>query len=106
MDDFGTRYSMLAHLQRLKVDTLKVDRSFVAEIDDCERDRTIVQCLTVMAHGLGMSVVGEGIETQRQLEELVKLGCDKGQGFLLAHPLAPDEFSRRRRSNKMACLTL
>ena len=106
LDDFGTRYSMLAHLQRLNVDILKVDRSFVAEIGDCERDRTIVHGLTVMAHELGMSVVGEGIETRRQLEELVKLGCDEGQGFLLAHPLAPDEFSRRRRSNKMTCLAL
>jgi diguanylate cyclase (GGDEF)-like protein len=104
LDDFGTRYSMLAHLQRLNVDTLKVDRSFVAEIGDSERDRTIVQCLTVMAHDLGMSVVGEGIETYQQLEELVKLGCDEGQGFLLAYPLPPDEFSTLRRTNQMTCL--
>ncbi|HMK98044.1 MAG TPA: bifunctional diguanylate cyclase/phosphodiesterase, partial [Acidimicrobiales bacterium] len=97
LDDFGTRYSMLAHLQRLNVNVLKVDRSFVAGIGSSERDRKIVGSLTGMAHELGMSVVGEGIETEQQLDVLARLGCDEGQGFLLAHPLPPEEFSNLRR---------
>jgi diguanylate cyclase (GGDEF)-like protein len=96
LDDFGARYSMLSHLQRLNVNVLKVDRSFVAGMGRSDRDRKIVASLTGMAHELGMSVVGEGIETHQQLEELARLGCDVGQGFLLAHPLAPAEFSKLR----------
>lgn len=91
LDDFGTGYSTLAHVQRLNVDILKIDRSFVEQIGGSERDREIIGAITAMAHALGMSVVGEGIETDRQLGELAALGCDEGQGFLLAHPLPPDQ---------------
>jgi EAL domain-containing protein (putative c-di-GMP-specific phosphodiesterase class I) len=89
LDDFGTGYSTLAHVQRLDVDILKIDRSFVEQLAGSERDREIIGAITAMAHALGMSVVGEGIETDRQLGELAALGCDQGQGFLLARPLLP-----------------
>jgi diguanylate cyclase (GGDEF)-like protein/PAS domain S-box-containing protein len=90
LDDFGTGYSTLAHLQQLKVDVLKIDRSFVERIDHSERDREIVAAVTAMSHALGMAVIGEGIETDRQYDDLAALDCDVGQGFLLARPLTPD----------------
>jgi diguanylate cyclase (GGDEF)-like protein/PAS domain S-box-containing protein len=93
LDDFGTGYSTLAHVQRLNVDTLKIDRSFVDQIGGSDRDREIIGAITAMAHALGMSVVGEGIETELQLDELTALGCDEGQGFLLARPLAADKIA-------------
>ena len=90
LDDFGTGYSTLAHLKRLKVDILKIDRSFVALISRSPRDREIVAAVTAMSHALGMCVVGEGIETSHQLEALAELDCDQGQGFLFARPLLPE----------------
>jgi EAL domain-containing protein (putative c-di-GMP-specific phosphodiesterase class I) len=91
LDDFGTGYSTLAHLQRLNVNVLKIDRSFVEQITGNDRDRKIINAIIAMAHALGMSVVGEGIETDRQLAELTALGCDEGQGFFLARPVPPDQ---------------
>ena len=90
LDDFGTGYSSLAHLQRLKVDVLKIDRSFVAQIGRSPRDREIVAAVTAMSHALGITVVGEGIETTQQLDTLSGLDCDQGQGFLFARPLSPE----------------
>ena len=90
LDDFGTGYSSLAHLQRLKVDILKIDRSFVAQIGRSPRDREIVGAVTAMSHALGITVVGEGIETSQQLDTLAGLDCDQGQGFLFARPLLPE----------------
>ena len=91
LDDFGTGYSSLAHLQRLKVDILKIDRSFVAQIGRSPRDREIVAAVMAMSHALGTTVVGEGIETNDQLDTLAGLDCDQGQGFLFARPLLPEE---------------
>jgi diguanylate cyclase (GGDEF)-like protein len=90
LDDFGTGYSSLAHLQRMKVDILKIDRSFVAQIGRSPRGREIVAAVTAMFHALGLTVVGEGIETSHQLDTLVGLDCDQGQGFLFARPLSPE----------------
>ena len=90
LDDFGTGYSTLAHLQRMKVDVLKIDRSFVAQIGRSPRDREIVAAVTAMSHALGITVVGEGIETSHQLDTLAGLDCDQGQGFLFARPLLPE----------------
>jgi EAL domain-containing protein (putative c-di-GMP-specific phosphodiesterase class I) len=70
---------------------LKIDRSFVEQIGGSDRDREIIAAITAMAHALGMSVVGEGIETNRQLGELAALGCDEGQGYLLARPLPAEK---------------
>jgi EAL domain-containing protein (putative c-di-GMP-specific phosphodiesterase class I) len=93
LDDFGTGYSTLAHVQRLNVNILKIDRSFVEQVTGNDRDRQIIGAITAMAHALGMSVVGEGIETDHQLGALTALGCDEGQGFLLARPVPPCELS-------------
>jgi len=90
LDDFGTGYSTLSHLQRLKVDVLKIDRSFVAQISKNARDREIVAAVMAMSHALGTTVVGEGIETSDQLDALTGLECDQGQGFLFARPLSPE----------------
>ncbi|MFN8075108.1 MAG: EAL domain-containing protein [Kineosporiaceae bacterium] len=89
LDDFGTGYSSLVHLRRFPVDVLKIDRQFVSGLDGGAVDDAIVAAVTAMAHALGMVTVAEGIETPEQLAELVRLGCDEGQGYLLARPLAP-----------------
>ena len=90
LDDFGTGYSSLAHLQHMRVDVVKIDRSFVEHIGRSARDREIVAAVTAMSHALGMSVVGEGVETDHQLDTLMGLDCDQGQGFLLARPMSPE----------------
>ena len=90
LDDFGTGYSSLVHLQQMKVDIVKIDRSFVEHIGRSDRDRAIVAAVTAMSHALGISVVGEGVETERQLDALAQMDCDQGQGFLLARPMSAD----------------
>jgi diguanylate cyclase (GGDEF)-like protein/PAS domain S-box-containing protein len=90
LDDFGTGYSTLAHLQWLNVDVLKIDRMFVAQVGRSPRDREIVAAVTAMCHALGMTVVGEGIETSCQLKTLTAMHCEEGQGFLFARPLPPE----------------
>ncbi len=82
IDDFGTGFSSLGYLTRLPIDKIKIDRSFVAQMDDNERDASIVESIILLAHTLGMSVVAEGIETPGQEQRLRNLGCDQGQGFL------------------------
>ena len=93
LDDFGTGYSTLAHLQQLRADILKIDRSFVAQLGRGERDREIIVAVTAMAHALGMTVVGEGIETDKQLDSLVAMECDVGQGYVFAPPVTPAEIA-------------
>lgn len=90
LDDFGTGYSTLADLQRLKIDILKIDRSFVAQIGLSSLDRGIVAAVTAMSHALGISVVGKCIETSQQLDALAGLDCDQGQGFLFARPMSAE----------------
>jgi EAL domain-containing protein (putative c-di-GMP-specific phosphodiesterase class I) len=89
LDDFGTGYSSLAYLKHLPLDTIKIDRTFVAGIDE-PADRSIVDAVIALAHGLGISVVAEGIETERQAERLRELGCDFGQGYLFSRPVPLD----------------
>ncbi|MGU3493176.1 EAL domain-containing protein [Xanthobacteraceae bacterium A53D] len=88
IDDFGTGYSSFSYLQRLPMDVLKIDRSFVQDLAHNERTREIVRVMVGLAHGLGMTVVGEGVETRETLPVLARLGCDYGQGFLLGRPQA------------------
>lgn len=94
MDDFGTGYSSLSALRTFKLDTLKIDRSFIAGIEKNRSDRAIVRTITVLAADLGMDVVAEGIETARQLELLRALGCRRGQGYYFSKPLAVNEVDR------------
>ena len=84
IDDFGTGYSSLSYLQKLPVDTLKIDRSFVSRIDDAGEKAEIVESIIALARSLDLDVIAEGIETERQLTRLRMLKCDGGQGFLLA----------------------
>jgi diguanylate cyclase (GGDEF)-like protein/PAS domain S-box-containing protein len=102
LDDFGTGYSTLAHLRLLPTDILKIDRGCVAQIGEQSRDREIIAAVTAMAHALGMSVVGEGIETDGQLEKLLGLECDEGQGYVFAPPVPPAEVAALRASNPSA----
>ena len=89
LDDFGTGYSSLSYLKHLPLDAIKVDRSFVAGIG-APADRSIVEAVVSIAHGLGIGVVAEGIETTGQLQALRELGCDLGQGFLFAAALSAE----------------
>ena len=90
MDDFGTGYSGLNSLKRLPLDTLKIDRSFIAGLGSDQGDTAIVSAVISCARALGLAVTAEGIETQEQLIQLRKLACDHGQGYLFAKPLSWD----------------
>ncbi|HUQ78214.1 MAG TPA: EAL domain-containing protein [Patescibacteria group bacterium] len=89
LDDFGTGYSSLSYLRRLPLDTIKIDRSFVNGIEEDDSNLPIVQAVIALAHGLGIEVVAEGIETAAQLERLRGLACDRGQGYWFARPQTP-----------------
>ena len=84
LDDFGTGYSSLTHLMSYPVDTIKVDRTFIASLGHDPVSNAIVTSVINLAHGLGMSVVSEGVETAQQQGELARLGCDSCQGFYLS----------------------
>ena len=96
IDDFGTGYSSLSYLRRLPVDTVKIDRSFTTELNTDHNDVTIVAGIIGLARGLGLQVVAEGVETERQAEILVELGCAQAQGFLYSPPVALDDLLRLR----------
>ncbi len=92
IDDFGTGYSSLGYLRRLKIDTVKIDRTFVQEIATRPDDVAIVRAIVALAHGLRMNVVAEGVETEAQCEVLRSLECDEGQGHLFSPAVSADEF--------------
>ncbi len=87
VDDFGTGFSSLAYLKRLPVSAIKIDRSFVTEMDSDDSDRAIVRSTIDLARHLGMEVVAEGVESEAALAELRALGCHVAQGFLISPPL-------------------
>lgn len=91
VDDFGTGYSSLSQLQRLELDVLKIDRSFIAGLHYLDESEIIVAAIISMAHALEMSVVAEGVEKVEQLRILQRLGCDEIQGYLFARPMAAGE---------------
>jgi diguanylate cyclase (GGDEF)-like protein/PAS domain S-box-containing protein len=92
IDDFGTGYSSLSYLQRLPVDVLKIDRSFVHDVENA--DNRVIQAIIAMAKSLELQVVAEGAETASQVAYLRGLGCDVIQGYVYSRPLPPAEFSR------------
>jgi sensor c-di-GMP phosphodiesterase-like protein len=87
IDDFGTGYSSLAYLKNWRVDSLKIDRSFIRDLGTDSSDYAIVSAILAMARQLHIEVVAEGIEGYQQDDILRKLGCQHGQGFLYARPL-------------------
>ena len=93
IDDFGTGYSSLAYIKHLNVDRIKIDQSFVRDLDYNAESYSIVKTIISMGHSLGLKVIAEGIETLEQLAILRELGCDEGQGYLLARPLKPHDLS-------------
>ncbi|MEO5376221.1 MAG: EAL domain-containing protein [Magnetococcus sp. DMHC-6] len=92
VDDFGTGYSSFAHLRRLPVHVLKIDRSFICEISQNSEDAAITKAIIDMAHILNLTVTAEGVETKEQLKILTELKCDEIQGFLFGRPLPADQF--------------
>lgn len=94
IDDFGTGFSSLSHLQRLQVDRLKIDRSFITEITGSARGSSIAEMVVQLGRNLGLSVIAEGVEDERQAQILRQLGCPLVQGFLYARPLSPDKLLR------------
>lgn len=98
IDDFGTGYSSLSRLQRFPVDTLKIDRSFIAHVDTDVETAEIVRVIVMLAHGLRLEVVAEGVETQAQAKWLKDIGCELAQGYLYSKPV-PGETIEQLLSN-------
>jgi EAL domain-containing protein (putative c-di-GMP-specific phosphodiesterase class I) len=90
IDDFGTGYSSLAYLRKIPIDKIKIDRSFISEMQINDSDYTIVHSMIKLAHGLGKRVLAEGVEISDQLDLLGKMGCDSIQGYFFYKPL-PEE---------------
>ena len=102
VDDFGTGYSSLSYLRRFPVDTLKVDRSFVMQVERDKRDQAVVRAIIELAHALGLNVTAEGVETEPQREILRAMGCNTMQGFLYSKPIPVAEFETLLSTNKSA----
>ena len=97
LDDFGRGYSSLAYLTRLPIDALKVDRSFVAGLGTGERGGAVSEAIVSMARALALDVIGEGVETDIQVSELRRLGCELAQGFYFSPPVGPEEITEMLR---------
>lgn len=87
LDDFGTGYSSFSYLHRLPINTLKIDQTFIRRLDSNGQNSEIVRAIATLAHNLQMNVIAEGVETQEQLTQVARLGCEQVQGYLIAKPL-------------------
>ena len=94
IDDFGTGFSSLGRLSELPIDTLKIDRSFTARLPTDRKGCTLVSTIIGLAHAFDMTTVAEGVETQQQLDYLIREGCDESQGYLHSRPMPKTEFER------------
>ncbi|MEJ2480539.1 MAG: EAL domain-containing protein [Acidihalobacter sp.] len=94
IDDFGTGYSALSYLKRFDIDYLKIDQSFISNLERDSNDLVLSEAIVMMAHKLGLEVVAEGVETESQRDRLVEIGCDYGQGYLFSRPLPAAEFEQ------------
>jgi EAL domain-containing protein (putative c-di-GMP-specific phosphodiesterase class I) len=90
-DDFGTGYSSLSYLQKFPFDRLKIDRSFIDKMGDDDKSGAIVKTILMLGENLGIEVVAEGIESEKQFEHLKHLGCSLGQGFLFSRPVPAND---------------
>jgi EAL domain-containing protein (putative c-di-GMP-specific phosphodiesterase class I) len=105
LDDFGTGYSSPSYLKRFRIDTLKIDQSFVPEVTSDPDTASIVDAIIAMAHGLRLTVLAEGVETGGQLAFLRAHNCDQTRGYLFSKPLPGEELAqllRDRRSSASA----
>jgi diguanylate cyclase (GGDEF)-like protein len=104
IDDFGTGYSSLGYLNTLPIDVLKIDRTFINQLGTTDSGLEIIQTILALAHGLGMKVIAEGVETDEQMSKLESMGCEYMQGFLFANPVdargAGDLLSGSRKSSE------
>ncbi|MGF7032092.1 diguanylate cyclase (GGDEF)-like protein [Paenibacillus mucilaginosus] len=100
IDDFGTGYSSLSYLKRFRVQTLKIDQSFIRDVTLDEDNAAIVTALIAMSHRLKIKSLAEGVETQEQLDFLVAQGCDKIQGYLFSKPIPADAFETMIKENR------
>ena len=94
LDDFGTGYSSLSYLRRFPIETLKIDRSFVTDVDTNPANQEIVKAMVAMGRSFGMKTLAEGVETEGELEFLFDLGCDHVQGFYFSRPVPETDFRR------------
>lgn len=92
LDDFGTGFSSLGRLASMPFDVIKIDRQFINQMDSGERERSVIVSILALSRGLGMVTLSEGIETAAQREALLKLKCERGQGFLFSKPISADAF--------------
>ncbi|HUW76084.1 MAG TPA: EAL domain-containing protein, partial [Gallionella sp.] len=94
IDDFGTGYSSLSYLKKFDIDYLKIDQSFIKNLESDVDNMALSEAIIVMAHKLGLKVIAEGVETKGQRYLLSVAGCDYAQGNLFSVPLPPEEFER------------
>jgi diguanylate cyclase (GGDEF)-like protein/PAS domain S-box-containing protein len=104
LDDFGTGYSSLSHLKSFPFSAVKIDRSFVTDITSKPEDAAIAAAIIAMAHGLGLSSIAEGVETEGQFNYLRALGCDEMQGYFFSRPVRMDEFESQLRNHERMTL--
>jgi EAL domain-containing protein (putative c-di-GMP-specific phosphodiesterase class I) len=102
IDDFGTGYSSLSRLRRIPVDTLKIDRAFISNMDSDKENREIVRAIIVLAHNLGLKVVAEGTETEEHINLLKQFNCEMAQGYLFSRPADDQTMLKLLASNRSA----